>query len=144
MNERATDHEAARARVVHAARLWRECDTSQSADRGMECGCLDRLADAVDALVDILETGEDRDERMHAFYRRIAAKLSAGDFVAVDDEIALIDVEKMGTAPLLAWLTVTLAARDSLTMRKRLALAVRVKLQRDDPDRVNALLAGLE
>jgi hypothetical protein len=38
--------------VVFAALNWRECDTSQSADRGVNCGCLDRLADAVDELFD--------------------------------------------------------------------------------------------
>lgn len=47
---RPIDSVVAEAAVVAAATLWRECDTSQSGDRGVACGCLDRLADAVDAL----------------------------------------------------------------------------------------------
>lgn len=39
--------------VVFAALDWRTCDTSQSADRGIKCGCLDRLADAVDELLKV-------------------------------------------------------------------------------------------
>jgi hypothetical protein len=84
------------------------------------------------------------DRALDDLYRRINDKLCAGDFSGVDTELGLVDIEQVNTVMLLGWLTITLEAKDKLTMRKNFAADVRKKLERIDYKRVNAQLSGLE
>lgn len=77
-------------------------------------------------------------------YRRIDNKLLSGDFLGIDNEIALIDVEHTSTIMLIGWLSITLAAKEKLTKRNLFVNSVRQKLEKTDPKRVDALLSGLE
>lgn len=84
------------------------------------------------------------DAEFDVLYSRIDAKLTAGDFAGVDNELMTVDVEHTRTAMLIGWLTITAAAREVLGMRATLVSRIRDHLERTEPGRVDALLMGLE
>lgn len=79
-----------------------------------------------------------------ALYRRVDIKLLAGDFSGVDAEMQAVNIEMLSTTMLLAWLSITSAARDVLGLRATLVNRIRSRLEQTEPARVEALLAGLE
>lgn len=77
-------------------------------------------------------------------YVRIDDLLLAGDFAAVDRDIAAVDVEATPLILLFGWLSITAAASDRLAERAAFARKVATRVNRDEPaERAAELLRGL-
>ena len=77
-------------------------------------------------------------------FREIDALLSAGEFGRCDEILAAIDLERLNTALLVGVLSITFPARMHLNERAILAGRIRNILEQTEPDRVEALMRGLE
>lgn len=86
------------------------------------------------------------DAAIDQLYSTIDALLRAGKFAAVDEMLLLatLDADQLSVTLLLGYLSITLAARDELTERSPLAVRIRARLEREEPERVATLLAGIE
>lgn len=71
-------------------------------------------------------------------------KLCAGEFEYVDNVLRYLIAESLDTSVLLSYATITLAASHELKERDDFMIRVRAILEKRDPDRVDALLRGLE
>jgi hypothetical protein len=78
-----------------------------------------------------------------AVYIRVDEQLNAGRFADVERDLAAVDVATLPVVLLLAWLSITHAAKEHLPGRDAFADAVKTRLEREDPERAEDLLRGL-
>lgn len=83
------------------------------------------------------------EDAIMTIFNLVDAQLSAGLFVEVEFGLAAVDIEATSTVVLLAWLSITHAAKEHLPGRAAFAQAVKAKLERDEPERAEELLRGL-
>lgn len=76
-------------------------------------------------------------------YLRVDAMLRGGQFAAVDRLLRGLDCAALSVLRLLAYLSITSAARPHLLSRDDFAARVRERIERDDPKRAATLLRGL-
>lgn len=82
---------------------------------------------------------------MRAVYREIYALMRAGDHAEIDRRLAGVDVASKPPVVLLAWLTITAAARRTLPARTAFYLAARDRITAlYGAERAARLLKGLE
>ena len=87
----------------------------------------------------------DTDDAIDMIYSEVDALLRQGEpFTSVDDLLAGIDVSALPTVHLLAFISITFAARVPLVARKDFVRRVRARLAETEPRRVEELLAGFE
>lgn len=84
----------------------------------------------------------DIDDRIDVIYSRVDDDLCAGRFGEVDSDLLALEVEKMTTVEVLAYLSITKAAEDKLPNRARFATRAREHIEREEPAQA-AALAGL-
>ncbi len=77
-------------------------------------------------------------------FLRIDNKFHEGKFKEVDDELLTVDIEGSSTKVLIAWLIITFAVKSKLSNRSILFSRIKEKFLRDEPDKVEGLLQGLE
>jgi hypothetical protein len=84
------------------------------------------------------------EDALDALYDRVDGALLAGNFAAVDRELAAVDVGTTELTLLLGWLTITYAARERLPLRARFAVRVFLRAEREQgTDAAVELLRGL-
>lgn len=84
------------------------------------------------------------EDELDSLFGRIDDLLRAGDFAAVDREVASVDAEATPLVLLLGWLSITSAAKHKLAEREALVARVVARVNRDEPtERAAALLRGL-
>lgn len=105
----------------------------------METPARDTLEEAVQAC----SLGGNEDDQIDELFGRVDGRLLAGDFGAVDGWLEELDVTETSTDLLVAWLSITWAARSKLQNRAEFVKRVEQTLQRRDPDRVQGLMQGL-
>lgn len=89
----------------------------------------------------------DADDGIELIYSEFDRRFSRGRFADVDELLSALDPAKEPALPilhLLAIASITNAARDRLGSRPSFVARVREYLKREDPARVEELLAGLE
>lgn len=106
---------------------------------GMETPARDTLEEAVQAC----SLGGNEDDQIDELFGRVDGRLLAGDFGAVDGWLEELDVTETSTDLLVAWLSITWAARSKLQNRAEFVKRVEQTLQRRDPDRVQGLMQRL-
>jgi len=93
------------------------------------------------AVYDLCDAGKD-DAAIDSIFDYVDDLLCEGSFDAVDDALRRIELDRLSTAAMIGFLSITLAARPKLPYRSALCQAIRDKLA-DDPQ-VDELLNGLE
>lgn len=83
-------------------------------------------------------------EQLYQVMKVIDSKLCDGDFGHVDNVLKYLIVESLDTSVMLSYATITLAANHELKERDTFMVRVRRILEKRYPDRVDALLRGLE
>lgn len=91
-----------------------------------------------------LAASQDSDEAIDLLYGEIDQLLRDGDFHVVDRILRAILVERFSVLLLLAFASITSAAREHLASRGDFITRLRRRLEATDPSRVEELLAGLE
>jgi hypothetical protein len=86
----------------------------------------------------------DEDDEVDGIYDTIDQLLTIGRFDDVDKMLDLVPIPGCSITQLLAYTSITRAARDKLSRRAVFVARVRAELQRLEPARVDALLAGIE
>jgi hypothetical protein len=84
------------------------------------------------------------DDLVDAIYSHIDMQLRKGRFEAVDHELERVTPLTCEVIEMLAYLSITSAAKEHLPGRDRLVTRVRDHLTKTDPARVEELLMGLE
>ena len=86
---------------------------------------------------------EDEEDGIDVIYSRVDEAHRRGEFTSVDRVLAGV-WEDLPMIYSLALLSITLPARGELREREGFARRLRARLVRDDPERVEQLLVGLE
>jgi hypothetical protein len=91
-----------------------------------------------------MTTQDERLDEVERIYSYVDELLRSGEFKVVDIMLDGIDVDRGGVTSLLAWASITTAAKHELKKRDAYMKRLRARLERDDPARVEALLDGFE
>jgi hypothetical protein len=86
----------------------------------------------------------DVEARVLNIYEQVDDLLRAGEFALVDSLLRGVDIDKAPAEILLAYLTITSAARDRLEARSGFFRLVRFQLKQTHPDSWEELLEGME
>jgi len=81
---------------------------------------------------------------MALLMRTLEAMIGSSEFAACDRALRLLPVAELTPSLLVGALTITAPHRDSLAERAHLVERTRERLQREMPDRVDRVLAGLD
>ena len=84
------------------------------------------------------------DDELDVIYRFVDERLCAGEFDVIDVVLKYLDVERMETVIILAWASITNAARHELGQRADFMCRARFYLSAVEPERVESLLRGFE
>lgn len=106
-----------------------------SPEAAMAFDVLDGIADA--ALGGI-------DEGLERIYEDVDGLLQEGRFDVVDELLRIVDIYRFFVVQMLAFISITFAARDELKAHAGFVARVREHLKRVEPARVEELLAGFE
>jgi hypothetical protein len=98
---------------------------------------------------DVLDMIEDAalggvDDGLERIYSDVDALLQGGRFDVVDELLKIVDIRRFFVVQMLAFVSITFAARDELKAHRLFVTRVREHLQRVEPTRVEELLAGFE
>jgi hypothetical protein len=86
----------------------------------------------------------DPEDAIDLIYAEVDTLLREGSFARVDEILDQVEAASLPVVPLLAFVSITNAARDVLAARHGFVARVRQHLARVEPGRVEELLAGLE
>jgi hypothetical protein len=84
------------------------------------------------------------DDAVDVIYAGFDTLLSRSAFAAVDEVLRAVDVTVLSPVKLLAFVSITNAPREHLAARSDFVARVRRHLMTVEPQRVEALLAGIE
>ena len=93
-------------------------------------------------LYEMVSTGS-TDKSIDMIFDKIDNLHTAGDFDSVDNILYELDATRLTTTVLIAFLSITKAARDELYNREDLIRRIEQELKIRCPDRVEVLLKGL-
>lgn len=86
---------------------------------------------------------KDIDQATDILFQDIDSLLSSGEFDLCNELIQTIDLSRFDTNLLVGLLSITHAAHDKLPYRKQLYTKIKQIFKLSEPDRVDALLVGL-
>jgi hypothetical protein len=84
------------------------------------------------------------DDRLDNIFNEIDRMFLDGDFERVENTLKYHLVSGSSIDVLIAYATITLSAKDNLVERKNFMSRVREEITKREPERVDALLQGLE
>ncbi len=84
----------------------------------------------------------DEDAELLLIYSTVDELLRAGEFEQVDNLLLAQDWRKLPLVQLLAYVSITDAAKHRLKRRHHFMERVKVRLRRETPDRIDELLKG--
>lgn len=87
---------------------------------------------------------KDDDAKIDLIFDEVDRLYEARGFEAVNEALQKIDVESLEVPLLIAWLGITLSAKEHLPYREKFVKRTREHLQKVEPERVDRLLERLE
>jgi hypothetical protein len=84
------------------------------------------------------------DRKIDHIFEHIDEKFQSGNFNEVNEMLKLIKIDNKTSYELIAYLSITLLAKDKLPYRTEFMAKVRERLEVITPDRVEKLMKGLE